>query len=350
MNNLRRATRSIGKKSLRPAMHITWVVVVWIGLCCIDWSFGHPITLLGYAYFVLAVLAYLPFSFLFVTFCYHFISDEYSVPRVWKLDENPQVAVLYTTYNDVMPCALEETQQAIEYPADLWILSDSDDPDAVAIEESFGWWTRFTRTTSRGGKGGILNDWMDMYGDDYEYIITLDADSILTTGNVTQLVEHAEHPSNSHIGVFQSLMKVSPTLATTRFSQIIGRGVQWSTRFQPLVMRAIYGQNSYWGSNALLRIDAIRESGGFEEELLCEDFILSTRLDRHGWTTLVIDAYSYEGFPLDLYALRTRTLRWVRANREMVSLLFSNDVSLGTRVNCCTPLAFYAVAPFYWHW
>jgi membrane glycosyltransferase len=330
---------------MTPFIHITYTILIWIGLCVMDWVFGHPTGLIGYGYFALAALAYLPFSFLLITFIYSFAYKGESLPRRFDLMEKPRVAVLYTTYNDILPITLERTEEAIDYPADLWVLSDSDDPDAIEKEQSFGWWTWYTREDGRGGKCGMINDWLDEHGDEYDYFITMDADSIFDDGNITRLVEHAEHPSNQDIGVFQMLMEVHPALATTTFSRVIGRGVQWSTRFLPMVMKSVYGQNTYWGSNGLVRVEAVRDIGGYNEELLCEDFVLTTELDKAGWRAVIVDEYSYEGFPLDLHTLRTRTVRWVRANREMFSMLFTKNVSIGTRLNCITPLVFYMITP-----
>ncbi|WP_336344413.1 glycosyltransferase family 2 protein [Halalkalicoccus ordinarius] len=330
---------------LQGGVHLGTVGVVWAVLAVVQWLLIGPRTFLDYTYLMLSTVAFLPFSLLLTNFVYHFAYAGETLDRKRLLDAGPNVAVLYTTYNDVLPGCLEETERAVEYPVDYWILSDSDDRTAIDTERKFGRWRRYTRENGRGGKCGIINDWLAEHGDEYEYFITLDADTMLAPGNVTRLVEHAEHPENADVGIFQTLKEVHPDLATTPFARIIGRGVKWSTRISPLVTKLVYGQNTYWGSAGLIRKRAVLDVGGYDEHLLCEDFVLTTKLDKAGWQTIVVDQRSYEGFPLDLHALRVRTVRWVRANRQMLPLLFSSDVSIGTRMNCLTPIMFYTVTP-----
>lgn len=110
-------------------------------------------------------------------------------------------------------------------------------------------------------------------------------------------------------------------------------------------MKSVYHQNTYWGSGGLIRTEAVADAGGYDERLICEDFVFTVKLDRAGWRVLAVDDLSYEGFPPDLHALRVRTIRWVRANRQMLPLLTNQGISIGTRVNILTPVMFYAVTP-----
>lgn len=331
---------------LRPRWHVAGIAVTWALFVGVEWLLSRPSTAVEYAFFVLAAVAFVPFALLLTNFGYHFLYDGEVLPRAsLPEDERPRVAVCYTTYNDVIPLCLERTAAAVEYPVDLWILSDSDDPAAVETERSFESWRRYTRETGRGGKCGIVNDWLAEHGDDYDYFLTLDADTMLAEGNVTRLVEHAEHPANGDVGIFQTLKEVHPDLASTPFARIVGRGVKWSTRISPVVMKAVYRQNTYWGSAGLLRTEAVADAGGYDEQLICEDFVLTVKLDQAGWRALTVDDFSYEGFPLDLHALRVRTVRWVRANRQMLPLLTERGVSAGTQLNVLTPVLFYGVTP-----
>ncbi|QLG62387.1 glycosyltransferase family 2 protein [Halorarum salinum] len=330
---------------LRPPAHVAATGGVWTLLVVVEWLLVSPATAVDYAYYALASIAFLPFALLLTNFAYHFAYPGETLPREPIGGERPRVAVLYTTRNDVVPLCVERTAEAVEHPVDLWILSDSDVPEAVATERRFDGWRRYTRGVARGGKSGIINDWLADHGGGYEYFVTLDADTMLAPGNVTRLVEHAEHAGNDDVGIFQLLKEVHPDLATTPFARIVGRGVKWSTRISPPVMKLVYGRNTYWGSAGLIRTEAVRDAGGYDEHLICEDFVLTVKFDRAGWRAVVVDDRSYEGFPLDLHALRARTVRWVRANRQMLPLLAGRGVSVGTRLNCLTPVMFYGVTP-----
>lgn len=155
---------------------------VWTLLVVVEWLRVSPTTAVDYAYNALASIAFLPFALLLTNFVYHFAYPGETLPREPIGEEGPHVAVLYTTCNDLVPLCVERTAEAVEHPVGLWILSDSDVPEAIATDRRFDGWRRYTRGVSRGGKSGIINDWLADHGDGYEYFVTLDADTMLAPG------------------------------------------------------------------------------------------------------------------------------------------------------------------------
>lgn len=307
-------------------------------------SWVGPTTLLGAVFYLLVVVSLIPLSYTAVNFFTYLFTSGEGLPEVSSVDDS-STAVLYVTFNDVMPRAVEQNTRNMSYPVDKWILSDSTDPDCREKENQFVDWQVFRRSGRRGGKTGILNDWLDEYGDRYDYLVVLDSDSVMGMGSVDRLVRKAEHDENSGIAVFQSRIGIHSMFQETGFAEVLGRGVEWSTKINPSVMKRVYGANNYWGHNALIRVSALQEVGGFDEEHLSEDFALSVDLSRNGWRTVLTEVPSFEGFPADLDALRERTTRWVQGTRETVPLLFSSEASLGARAAVAAPIMFYGVTP-----
>ena len=130
---------------LRPRAHVTVISSVWALLVTVEWILVAPTTVVDYAYYGLAAIAFLPFALLLTNFLYHFVYAGEALPRVSRNEETPRVAVLYTTYNDIVPYCVAQTANAVEYPVDFWMLSDSDVPEAIATELSFDDWRHFTR-------------------------------------------------------------------------------------------------------------------------------------------------------------------------------------------------------------
>ena len=84
---------------------------------------------------------------------------------------------------------------------DYWILSDSDSEHKKREEEicqKHG--IQYVhRGTRRGKKAGAINDWAESHLSHYKYYVTLDKDSLLSAGNIEELIEIAEHLSLIHI-------------------------------------------------------------------------------------------------------------------------------------------------------
>ncbi len=329
-----------------PAAYIAGTVGISGALLSLEWIRITPSSPLEYLYIALLGIALVPVSILLVSTAVYLGRGPASFPSS-QITDWPSVAVLYVSYNDMLPQAIAETLRNLDYPnAQVWLLSDSTRTELVAGEQALPGSVRiFRRRDRRGGKAGAINDWLRAEGEGFRFVVPMDADAILAKGTLRTLVETAAHPQNRRYAGFQTLMEIHPAVATTPFARILGRGVKWGTRIVPLANQRLFGQGMYWGSNALLRTDVVRSCGGWVEDNICEDFALTARLDAAGHPIALVDLYNYEGFPPDALSLRERTIRWCKANLSVAPSLFRMDTSFAIRLNVVIPILFYAMAP-----
>src|SRR5262249_17167937 len=138
---------------------------------------------------------------------------------------------------------------------DLFILSDSTDPDIAAQEEAT--WQRFVARQQEGAgkvfyrrrqdrserKAGNIADFIRRWRANYECMIVLDADSIMTGSALVTLARAMEaHP---RIGILQTLPL--PFGRVTLF----GRLIQFGSRLQsPMLSSGLafwqLGESNYW--------------------------------------------------------------------------------------------------------
>ena len=141
-----------------------------------------------------------------------------------------------------------------------------------------------------------------------EYIIWVDGDMILSRDFVKKLVTFMDqHPNVGIAKGKQSLQLGSNLLGTLEaFSRSVGRMVNYSHRkFQFKALGT---------GGAIYRVEAIKEVGGFDENLkgYCEDWDIEIRIMESTWSLCIIDAefIDYERFELTWKKLWSRY--WLR--------------------------------------
>lgn len=315
-------------------------------LLFLEWTRIDPDSLTDFAYLALVGFAVVPLAILLISTIAYLALPSRDLPRL-RPEEWPRIAVLYTSFNDIQPEATALTKRNLDYPnAEVWVLSDSTNEDAIALEEALTPSVSvFRRENRRGGKAGAINDWLRQHGSEFAYVVPMDSDTFLHAGSLRTLVEIAKHPANARYGGFQSLMEVHRSSVATPFSWTLGRGVKWACRIVPVANQRLFGQAMYWGSNALLRSSVVVAAGGWVEDNICEDFALTARLDEAGYPIALVEVYNAEGFPPDALALRERSVRWAKANLSVAPSVLRKGTSLAVKLGLFLPLLFYFVAP-----
>jgi cellulose synthase/poly-beta-1,6-N-acetylglucosamine synthase-like glycosyltransferase len=111
--------------------------------------------------------------------------------------------------NDVVPECLGSIWQT--YPADIYVLDDSTDLEKRRIVDRIAWekgYRVLRREHRQGFKAGAVNNWIKVYGQEYDYIVLLDADSYIPSDWVEEALKYSEHSSNSNIAIFQGLINI----------------------------------------------------------------------------------------------------------------------------------------------
>lgn len=244
------------------------------------------------------------------------ILDKNDLPCLNELETYPGVALLYVTYNDVLPEIMLKLKHQ-DYPNyDIFILDDSTNSRCRTETESSGF--KIVRRCNRKGfKAGAINNWLCLYGDRYDYFVIADSDSIFERDFIKSMVKYGEHPLNKSIAVFQS--KINNWNNESRFVRTITFTNPISNYFIDKLANNCDLIVS-WGHNNLHRTQLVKEIGGFDERFISEDFATGLELIGKGYKCKLVDVLSYDMTPDNVYDYTQRHIRWAKQNLELLIL------------------------------
>lgn len=168
----------------------------------------------------------------------------------------------------------------------------------------------------------------DLVIPDTDFLLTLDADSILLKDYCLRLVYFLEQPDNQHVAVTQTPYS-SFRGAATRIERLSGA----TTDIQHILHQGMsyYGATFWVGANAVIRKQALEDIvekewvGGFEikryvqDRTVIEDTESSIDLTLHGWSLVNYpERLSYSATPPDFGSLVVQRRRW--ANGGLIIL------------------------------
>ena len=228
---------------------------------------------------------------------------------------------------------------------DVFVLSDSNDPDIIVAERAAWEALRTTlaehpeqpqievyyrlraRRTHR--EAGNVADFCRRWGKDYRYMVVLDADSVMSGDCIVSLVKLMEaHPK---AGIIQTASQAvgHATLharAQQFGSRVTGRLFTLGMQFWQL------GESHYWGHNAIIRVAPfmqhcalapIKGKGGLAGPIMSHDFVEAALMRRAGYHVWLVSDLtgSYEQQPPDLLSELQRDRRWCQGNLQNSRLI-----------------------------
>ena len=223
---------------------------------------------------------------------------------------------------------------------DVYLLSDTTDPTIARAEEAA--WTTLRQRLGRpagvyyrhraanlGRKAGNIADFCLRWGSHYDFMVVLDADSIMCGSAVVELVRTME--ANPRAGLIQTVPV--PARRTTLF----GRLLQFAgCLYSPMLAT---GQSfwqtdaaNYWGHNAIVRVGAFAEhcrlpvlpgSPPLGGAILSHDFVEAALMRRAGWQVYLLPSVggSYEEVPDNILDYAKRDRRWTQGSLQHLRLL-----------------------------
>jgi membrane glycosyltransferase len=239
---------------------------------------------------------------------------------------------------DAMKTSLNKTP--FESQFDYFVLSDSSNAGTIDAEMAacstfrakHGETSRLTyrrRTSNEGFKAGNVRDFCEKWGSDYEFMVLLDADSLMTAETLLRLVRimHA----NPRLGVLQTFMV--GVLMPSFFAQVFEFGHRLGMVCR--AVGAVWWQGDrcqFWGHNAIIRLAPFTEfcrleslpgRGPFSGHIICHDQIEASLMERAGYEVRVlpVESGSYEGVPPALIEFIDRDHRWFHGNLKNLRLL-----------------------------
>ena len=249
---------------------------------------------------------------------------------------------------------------------DLFILSDTTDPDAWAREEE-----AFLALRARAGdmgrifyrrrarnidrKAGNIADWVRHHGGAYPHFLILDADSVMSADALVRLAAAME--ANPRVGLIQSL----PVIVNGR--SLFARMQQFAGRlYGPVIAHGIAfwhgAEGNYWGHNAMIRTEAFASAAGlphlpgrkpFGGTVMSHDFVEAALMRRRGWGIHFIPALpgSYEESPPALSDLAIRDRRWCQGNLQHLAVLPVRGLHPISRSHLLVGIGSYITAPLW---
>jgi membrane glycosyltransferase len=221
-----------------------------------------------------------------------------------------------------------------------FVLSDTSNPEVARAEEAAvaAWrgavadpgrivYRRRARNT--GFKAGNVHEFCETHGRDYDLMLPLDADSLMSGEAIVRLVRIMQaHPQ---LGILQSLVVGAPS--TSAFARIFQFGMRHGMRAYTMGSAWWIGDcGPFWGHNALVRIAPFAEHcrlpvlpGGkpLGGHVLSHDQVEATLMRKAGYEVRVLpdERGSWEENPPTVFEFSTRDLRWCQGNMQYFKLL-----------------------------
>lgn len=223
---------------------------------------------------------------------------------------------------------------------EIFVLSDSTWSECIEAEEAGirrlreRWSPHMSiryrrRPDNPGFKAGNIQDFMARWGDEFDFALVLDADSLMAPETILRMVGIMQR--NPHLGILQSLVVGLPS--TSAFARIFQFGMRLGMRSYSLGSAWWQGDSGpYWGHNALLRVEPFRAYcrldplpgrpplGGW---ILSHDQVEAVLMRRAGYAVRVLplERGSWEENPPTLVEFVRRDLRWCQGNLQYLRLL-----------------------------
>jgi membrane glycosyltransferase len=237
------------------------------------------------------------------------------------------------------------------------ILSDSNRPGILAQEwAAFGDDAGVTyrrRADNDGFKAGNLRDFACGALEKADFMLTLDADSLMSGPAILRLVRVME--ANPDLGILQTLVTGLP--ATSAFARVFQFGMRHGMRTHTTGIAWWQGSSGpYWGHNALIRLrplvahcelPVLPGHSPLSGHVLSHDQVEAALMRASGMEVRVIaDEFgSWEETPPRLPDFIRRDLRWCQGNLQYLRLLGRLRLRPMGRFQLCNAIAMYLGAP-----
>ncbi|MFA9461125.1 glucans biosynthesis glucosyltransferase MdoH [Thiohalorhabdus methylotrophus] len=278
---------------------------------------------------------------------------------IFEEDPHQVLAGLRATYE-----SLRQTGQAHRF--DVYILSDSKDPETWIAEElawnalceavdGYGQIFYHRRQNNWGRKSGNIAEFCQTWGLNYDYMVVLDADSVMAGDTLVEMAELMDaNPGTALIQV-----PPAPVHQETLFARIQQfAGAAYGPLFAHGLSFWQLGEGNYWGHNAIIRVAPFVKHCGLPElpgkpplggEILSHDFVEAALLRRAGWQVWMAPwlGGSFEETPPSLVEHLKRDRRWCQGNLQHARLLLAQGFRLPNRVHLGMGVLTYLSSPLW---
>lgn len=250
---------------------------------------------------------------------------------------------------------------------DFFILSDSHDPEYWLAEQAA--WYHLCKDLDAEGrifyrrrsvnlkhKSGNVADFFRRWGQNYKYVIVLDADSLIAGDTVVQMVRLME--LEPQVGILQSC----PCIVNAE--SLFARAQQFASHlYGPIFTTGLaalqLGEATYWGHNAIIRAEPFMLHCGLKQlpgrgifggAIMSHDFVEAAYMARAGYEVWLEPGLtgSYEECPPTLIEDLIRDRRWARGNLQHLWLVFrAKNIRMAHRMAFLNGVMSYVASPLW---
>jgi membrane glycosyltransferase len=249
---------------------------------------------------------------------------------------------------------------------DFFLLSDTADAERQ-VEEEIAWAKSCGEVNGFGRifyrhrrinikrKSGNIADFLRRWSANYDFMVVLDADSVMSGESLLQLARLMEHYPK--IGIIQT----TPSIVNGQ--SMFARAQQFASRcYGTLFSTSLgfwqLGETYYWGHNAILRVAPFVKNCGLARlpgapplggEIMSHDFVEAALIGRAGWEVWLALGLSgsYEESPPSVLDELKRDRRWCQGNLQHLRLWLSEGIKGGHRAILLMGVMAYASALFW---
>jgi cellulose synthase (UDP-forming) len=207
----------------------------------------------------------------------------------------------------------------------VWLLDDGSRAEMAMLAGRYG--TGYLRRQQHlGAKAGNLNH--ALARTDAPYIVVLDCDHVPHIDFLERTLGYLEDPD---VGFVQT----PQYYANTANSPVCTAAAAQQNLFFGPICRGKDGLGAMMctGTNVVFRRDALAQVGGFPENSLTEDFLLSVRLHEHGWQSVYLSEVVASGLgPEDMASYVSQQQRWARGCLSALGAVVRSRLPWRTRI------------------
>lgn len=295
--------------------------------------------------------------------------------RACNPEHTSRTAIIFPVLHEDMPrvaagmaatwSSLQKQCPAVAASFDVFLLSDSRQLASRIAEEAAihelrrafpdGRFFYRWRSLNRNAKCGNIADFCRRWGSAYEYMLVMDADSLMEGETIHSLLRMME--GDSQIGILQTNpVPVMRKSLFGRMQQFAARlyGATFSYSLQSMYM----GHGCYIGHNAMVRVRPFARhcllpylSGAapWGGKPLSHDIVESALMARAGYEVWFLPEVkgSYEEIPANAVSYLMRERRWMQGNLQHLRLLFIPGLRSIHRETFLTGSMGYVAAPLW---
>jgi cellulose synthase/poly-beta-1,6-N-acetylglucosamine synthase-like glycosyltransferase len=267
----------------------------------------------------------------------------------------PPVTILVAAHNEEKVVAhILAALMGVNYPKDKMVVVPVNDRSTDRTREIIDRFSEnhpgrihpFHRVGGKGGKAAALKDAMELV--ETEVILIFDADYIPGSGLIMQLVAPFFDPEVGGVMGRVVPLNVGTNLLTRLLDLERSGGYQVDQQAR-MNLRLV---PQHGGTVAGIRLSALREIGGWNDNSLTEDTDLTYRLLLAGWKTVYQNrSECYEEVPETWQVRIKQIMRWAKGHNQVLAaygleLLFGKHrATLRERIDGFLLLGVYAMAP-----